>query len=71
MFLLTLMRFLFVLCLNLSPLFLHLTETEYVCVPCGPQGFVSQIERSLRRESGMEITSKDGNSMLQQHRRFL
>ena len=43
-----------------------LTDIECTCLPCGPQRFVSQIEKSLRYESSIQITPKEGKDMLQQ-----
>ena len=45
------------------------TVTEYMCVPSGPQRVVSQIERHLRYEGGIQITPKGGRDLPQQQGR--
>ena len=46
-----------------------LSVTEYICVPCGLQRFVSHIERHRRFESSKQITPKEGKDILQQQER--
>ena len=43
---------------SLAPDF-RLTDTEYMCGPCGPQYLVSRIEEHLRYESSKPISRKE------------
>ena len=55
---------------SLASVFLVIV-TEFMCVPCGPQHFVSQVEEYLRYKSRKQRTPKAGNDMRQHKGRSL
>ena len=54
---------------SLASVFLVIV-TEFMCVPCGPQQFVCQVEEYLRYKSRKQRTPKAGNDIRQTQRKI-